>query len=1114
MRRLGKRRRLPFSIRKYVAPIIGGSIALFSLLLTLQLIWRSFENLSSHISAPALWLAVEGLDDGSNSLLPNRQTLQHLETHDQTVKVRLIAPPDRRISLTRNGFPIVVRPFATGKSTTDVRLRKGTNIIGATLEPDGASRSSEPAVLEIVYHPVPTATPWLLGAWARQSDSLTWVSVFGFGEPESIVHVSLDPSRSIKTDRLGAFRGEFWVPSKAPELDLEVSAPNSGASYVGTPHKMTVDTTKADIQFADPKRTLGRQLRIDIDAHRYKLTASANIPLEAEVYPYELDAGQFLRDVFGLCIQSRDADAELSSFDCWGSVGDKVRFSPTRSDKTTIIVELDRPIFSNLITFVYEPRSELAGSFLSLPDDSLRVEATPDAPFRPVAAGSRKDGSALVWTGGAISENPLHSNRLDFGNLLVIGTEESQNSVTAGAASSVATDDDQSNALEEPPERIIDRIRMLERIVPDKVRALIQTLLTAIPFLWFLWILSRYPPASRVHAATLQAVVLTFLTLHLTIVALLLFQVSFSPTPLAFLHDLAPGTALTKVAEVLQSASYIYPFLAIGVVLLVNPVFRAFRREALNPQLHTRARFLRAMVWIVFWIGVFAVPIAAVWARIRIDNAQDIFGRLPMLSLLLGGGVAVIWFVLFWSLRGIFRIRIGVRDALRANWAMLLLPLVPPVADVVNNILRNFIATRAQIYPFMLPEGTGPQVSAAIVAILGALLLLHTGELSLRLTQHPGTWRWYRSQNRLLLLLPLLIISIPVVRQGQTSISTFIGFFYLMDWLLPYALLIGGVLLVRLLNRNDSFQLTKGEIQLGALLFAWYVSGHNATLLFIPVPFLVAWYVFNRWLLVCPAEEKSSSPSILSKLLDERRAQARSDDVEKGLDKKLSNGELKLSEYWARLQEVHDQERLASAWVVIESGGTSPRVLSKGPENGPLANARIAVLYGLLISAPFQAITLYGFVQRTYTNFPLAEFTYALVYSITAWVLMAAVFGYFYHRIRGRNGFEKALCFSLAVVLPTLPLHLIAGESVVNPAQLLDVVQVVAFVLVLALVAFDLRTLSKQRRDWRDLLTLYGFASAAYGSTIVLAIASSLASNELLPKLWAALGWLTGHAAN
>jgi hypothetical protein len=1104
-----KRRRLPLPIRKYVAPIIGGSIALFSLLLTHQLVWRAFADLSSKLSAPALWLTAEGVEDERSVLVPTPQPSRPATTSNDTVKIQIVAPPDRGLVVSNNGFRVYASRFATGRSTADVRLRRGTNVIKATLSPDGEYQAESRASLEMVYHPTLPASPWFLAAWTERFDGAPNVSVLevlGFGEPESIVHVDGDGSE-IRTDRVGGFIHHLST-SRDSMMGLQVSNPTAGSPR--EPATMSVDPTKAGIQWSDSGRKMSRQLRLKIDAHQYRLTATAVIPAETTLGPAGLNAGEFLNDVFGFCLESENKplDADVSSFECGRRGNDSSANVKYFIKNETLSFEFSHPMQSGVLKFVYEPDTALARSFLVFPDDSFRVEPSADVQVEAIDEGYRKDGSALVWEPGTEAERGGKS-RLPWGDVLAIWKEESSSPVQSGGAASTTNANGQLRDREsgQAGERIIDRIRLLERTVPDTVRRLVQTLLRAIPFFWFLWILNRYPPDSRAHAATLRAVALTFLTLHLTILAFRAFETSFSLTLITFLHDISPNRTLGQIADVLGSAVYIFPFLALGVVLLVGPVFQAFRRESLRPAPKKKPRVWRAMAWLGFWIAVLTVPAATVWARIRIDTAKDFVGRLPMIGLMLAGSLVIAWFVLYWLLHGMFRISIGVWDAIRASWAMLLLPLVPPIGEVANSVSRQWIAIHAHVYP-LLPEHAAPYMSAAIVAVLGAMLLLQTSELSLRLTQHVGVWRWFRSRNRLLLLLPLFVISIPVLSGNtQASIFTFTGFFYAIDWLLPYALLIGGILYVRIVNPSDSFELKTGELQLGALLFAWYVSGHDTNLLFVPVPFLIAWYVFSKWLLVGGAYASAvSSASVLTKLLDERHAQARLDGVEKGLDKKLSEGSLTLLEYKTKVNEAEEEAKSAKAALAAETGGAEPRALSNGPENGPSANARIAIIYGFVISVPFQISTLLGFMQqRPYTAFPLLEITYALVFSMTTWVLMAGVFGYFYHLIRGRNGFEKALCFSLAVVLPSLPLRLIAGESVFERAQLLDIVQVITFVLVLALVAFDLRTLTKRRHDWRDLLTLYGFASAAYGSTIAIAIASTLASKEVLLKVW---GWI------
>ena len=436
---------------------------------------------------------------------------------------------------------------------------------------------------------------------------------------------------------------------------------------------------------------------------------------------------------------------------------------------------------------------------------------------------------------------------------------------------------------------------------------------------------------------------------------------------------------------------------------------------------------------------------------------------------------------------------------------MLILPLIPLIADALDGAFRHVVATRAGIYPYLLPDRASPYVSSLLVAALGAALLFQTGKLTLRLTNHTGAWRWVRSRNSLLLLVPLFVISLPVVNSPlETNVFTVTSLFSFVGWFLPYAIVIGALVYIRDSNPEDVFQLTAGEIATGALIFAWYVSGHGASILFVPVPFLIAWYIFRYWLIV-PGQPAAApvSGSVLSRFINERRARSRVEDLQKGLDKKFGQGDLEFSVYKTRLDEAEKDAKYAAAALLNEAGTLTPSVFARGAEPGPWSNAKVAVRYGSIIAMPFMVLTLVRVVQNTTdSRFPIVDLIYALVFSVASWLLIAGLFGYFYHLIRGCDGFQKALTFSFAVVLPSIPLRLIAGELPVDSVQLLDIVEVFAFVLVLALAGFDLRMLQKYRHGWRELFTVYGLASAAYGSTIALAVASSLGGKELLPAIW------------
>jgi len=196
MRGLRKRRQLTLPLRKYAVAVIGGSIALFSLLLTHQLIWSAVAELSSMLSAPVLWLMAEGVGGGIRSVFPDRRP-QQLSTNSPTQRIIVVAPPESPIAITLNGRPQYGgQQLATGRSTVYLLLRRGTNLIEASLG-TGNQFTSDTSRLEIVHHPATPAAPWLLAAWQlkdRAFASMITFSVIGFSETRLDCSHRLGPS--------------------------------------------------------------------------------------------------------------------------------------------------------------------------------------------------------------------------------------------------------------------------------------------------------------------------------------------------------------------------------------------------------------------------------------------------------------------------------------------------------------------------------------------------------------------------------------------------------------------------------------------------------------------------------------------------------------------------------------------------------------------------------------------------------------------------------------------------------------------------------------------------------------------------------------------------------
>jgi hypothetical protein len=193
----------------------------------------------------------------------------------------------------------------------------------------------------------------------------------------------------------------------------------------------------------------------------------------------------------------------------------------------------------------------------------------------------------------------------------------------------------------------------------------------------------------------------------------------------------------------------------------------------------------------------------------------------------------------------------------------------------------------------------------------------------------------------------------------------------------------------------------------------------------------------------------------------------------------------------------------AEAQNLMPGGPTVVRrkVFAFGPDPGPWANGRMAALYGLILSLPFEIAALIR-LGRGYNSFPLLDGVRELLFPLSTWVLSAFVFGYFYHQIRGRDGFEKALVFSAALIIPTIPIRMIGGAQVLSAGHLWEIFEIIAFMLLLALLAFDLRLLSRLKYTWRELVGAYGLNSiVAYTGSLAVAAIGIAVQQQLVSFL-------------
>jgi hypothetical protein len=101
------------------------------------------------------------------------------------------------------------------------------------------------------------------------------------------------------------------------------------------------------------------------------------------------------------------------------------------------------------------------------------------------------------------------------------------------------------------------------------------------------------------------------LVLHFTILGLSLFSASYSTQVFMLLRGLAVSERVMKFVGLNSDLSGVYPFLAIGIVVLARPLFEADRRAAKHPP-RPRQRLFSIAAWIMFSTILVAAPVAVV----------------------------------------------------------------------------------------------------------------------------------------------------------------------------------------------------------------------------------------------------------------------------------------------------------------------------------------------------------------------------------------------------------------------------------------------------------------------------------------------------------------------
>ncbi len=1117
--------------------IFEALVALFCLLATHQAIWVYFnkdlsQKLRTEYPNPSVWLfplAVSEADTASA-----KQT--EFEVDHSPIDLAGYGPSEQEVVLKVNAVDKKKKSSSDGRlEFKGIPLRRGVNKLQAfPLENETYStrlEAQEPAQ-SIYFNPPQPLAPRLLRMIAFTRDS---VALIGAADPATKVfwrNVAKAESYEVRVDALGffkyvahnksaeAFRVTLWA---RPQRSRAQAAILTGDSVVIAP-RFAADSLHGPFN---------RRVTITLRAqNKFTLAAEATISPQMQLYSWVehelITAEEILRLFFGI---------ELSTF----------AIKPTAQ----------APFQQNLPEILEDNRLRLtlAGD---IPEPGLIASFTKSGALNDVPLALPEDEIRLIVPGVALTKINQPASRVlnqadsaqtflwrhkpnkrrDDDNILFKALYDSTQSPAALLARRAPADSGKGPSAATAPKRpqaspnhFFRQLQKLESVMPYKLRDFLHALLNAMPFVWLLWILSQQGQKPRHgYRAILYAATLTFLIYHVTLLCLPLFSTSFRFLD-PFLANLVEIIPSQIMRETVKNLGIVYPFMTIGMVLLFRLIYSALLQHQ-TPRLVRSRRAKHVFRWLFFWPAALLLPLTLLLGLVLVRKdaaapmgAQALVQNYLVIALIFVGlGLVFCWFFLYWLLTFGLGMKIQKRIVIRVSWAMLALPLLPLVVEAIAAFLRYSIVTEWKIYPFFLPTQVDSFLWFIIIVWAGTALFKQFMELTIRLTRNAyGFALLHSPAAQWVLFLVFVLCSLPMNYVGGTVEGRTVSIYDLnalaigIANLLPYALLLGLVIYLRNLSRKDQFELGAEAIRAGTLLFAYYLIGRATSLVFAPIPILLGWFIFTRFVLV----ERVSLPAIVAgeearslvrRLLDFKTARESLYSLQKSLRKKYAQGDIDLDKLNANIAASQARVKETENALPKDTSEVKRKIFGYGPEPNPAANAKIAVLYGMVFSIPFQAGKwLNIFENPEVVNYPLLSLLTKLLFSLSTWFLIAFVFGYFFHKIRGHDGFFKALVFTGGYLVATIPLRLINLDPILEQGFVVQAVQVLAYVLLLALLAFDLRRLQGLDYGWRELLEVHGFTKiTAYGSSIVLATIASLSGRDLIPFVWNIFNWVLG----
>ncbi|MET1416350.1 hypothetical protein ABVF61_29030 [Roseibium sp. HPY-6] len=508
--------------------------------------------------------------------------------------------------------------------------------------------------------------------------------------------------------------------------------------------------------------------------------------------------------------------------------------------------------------------------------------------------------------------------------------------------------------------------------------------------------------------------------------------------------------------------------------------------------------------------------------------------------------LALSWVTVWLVQRSITR-----RSSKGVFWTALLiffLILLPPMFDLLNQGVALVEIWSSNTHNLLFAwfswlVAAGDLSSPYIMLFVLAVLILD-GFASIAEVLLPGKCEsWFKHSFRwpALILLAVFIVA-PLATRGSldqyqlnSAINQLMGTFQKYG---PVIALLAGYSVLWSVNRtraptDNPFTPPEVAFLVCAAAFSGYVAVWQLNPISIVPLMVLGWFAFNLLLLSPTQFDKrieARPTGIAKKLLDYRKEMRLCTQLSETARKELTSGKISDFDYRVRNNRVAWRKREAGEALGMPPEEAKAWVLDFGPRDTPLANAYLGALYGLVVAFVMQlALPLapsistidnpqgvlaflkwvltdpgYNILATNSETSPFLSFASRFLNAFTLWAVAGFLFGYTFHRIRGSDGFVKALAFCFVITGAHLLYWATTGSGTINGLEVLArVLPIVLFLLALGTLVFDGGSLQKQGVGLSGLVDIYGLKSTlGYASVAsVVAIAQPFLS---------VIEWVTG----